>query len=924
MNMLDLIPGGIANFIAFVLLFMPITEFFFRGRKLNLIELGLISLVISTITVPLFAWLLNFIMPFSITLVGIVLAVPLFISAFLLLTKKVSLQPHHTQFSKASIIVLALFLISFYLRLQSLSAYFYEFDPYYYMVTPEFLLTQGHVPLHDDLAYALTPIGHRNLPAPQYLTAVWYMLTYGPGHYNHLDNSLIANIYPPLLGALLVFLAYFLFREEYTNFIAVVAAFVIAFMPILFSKFFAGVAEQLPWGIYAAAAALVFIYLAVKYRENRWYYLLAIFGVLGAFLGSKAGMIPIVIGAAFFTIKAAYDFVNGDREKVYYELPLLLAAVVSVANFLVYNMYISPAVVSAATFFPSEAIVLLLAGIFSFFTYHLLDIGRTRLDTLRKRAYALCGLGLLSVIFLITPLGAPVLEYGIGLAGVGGIGPSSALVKTVAEETLHGDDISPRFGYAGISFDISRFTSTFISKYGSLNALPVVYVLLFFSLIYGFFYRKSSLILLLSIFIFSLSFIGLQKVKYTPHLGLLLGLAVCAVAAEAYYAQKEKGIPKYIGFGAGVVLILISLIAILAYAGGFIGFFTKGGSIPFYSLSDPLYYLAFAATAAALLYFAYTYFNEKRWDAVLGISVMFLFLPFALNNIEVLPYSLQHNTVDLKDHTAVSQMCANAGSSFYAKNFYCNIIPAYWYDSMMWLKSNMDNDSYLFSWWDYGHWTNHFARKKTFTRNDHPFVILDLEVADKFVAKNESVMASYMKSHNSNYILMDIDLVGKWGALTYLSCVYNNETSAEDLPSESKCSFEYQFERIYVPQKPTLSQMCTIGQQYGVVGYSSFGTRIYCTQVINNQYMVIFDQQTGRQVSAVPMASGVTAMQGSVYTEYLMIYTKDGIADAPGRGYNSNFYKGFFLGELDGYTQVYPADRVGFGVVPIRIYKRNG
>ncbi len=921
MNMFDLIPGGIINFIAFVVLFIPIAEFIFKDRKLNLIELGLISLVVSVITVPMFAWLLNFVMPFSIVLVGITFAIPLLISLFLIIAKKISLQPHHTNFSLASIAVLALFLLSFYLRMQSLSAYFYEFDPYYYMMIPEFLLTQGQVPLHDDLAYALTPIGHRNSPEPQYLTAVWYMLSYGPGHYDRYEDSIIANIYPPLLGGLLVFLVYLMFKDEYSNFIAASAAFVMAFMPILFTKFFAGVAEQLPWGIFAAVAGIAFIYLAVKYKENRWYYIPAVIGVLGAMLGSKAGMIPIVVGVAFIAIKAALDFINGQREKVYYELPLILAVLVGISNML-YGTYMSPSGNPIASLFSSEVLVLLFAALFSFFVYHLLDFGKSHLDTLKKRAYALCGIGLLSVIFLITPIGAPILQYGIGLAGVGELGASNALVKTVAEETLHGDDISSRFGIAGVSFDVSNITSSFISKYGSLTALPIVYVVLFFSLLYGLFYRKSTLILLLVIFIYSLSFIGLQKIKYTPHLGLVLGLAICAIAGEAYFAQKEKGIPMYLGFGAGAILMLIAAFAVVSYAAGFVGFFTNSGSISFYSLSNPIYYVVFGAVLVASLYFAYNYFREKRWDAVLGISAMLLFLPFALNNIEVVPSALQYNSLNLTDHAAVIGMCTNTSSTFYAKNFYCNVIPDYWYDSMVWIKSNMD-DSYLFSWWDYGHWTNHFGNKKTFTRNDHPFVSLDLEVADKYVAKNESVMASYMKSHDSNYALFDIDLVGKWGALTYLSCVGNNETTAEEMPSESQCSASYQFERMWVPQKPALSQMCAIGQQYGVTGYSSFGTRTYCTQIVNSQYMVIFDQQTGKQINAIPMSSGSTTMQGATYTEYMMIYTKDGLADAPGRGYQSNFYKAFFLGELDGFTQVYPTDKTGFGVIPIRIYKRN-
>ncbi|MCX8200129.1 MAG: hypothetical protein N3G76_01535 [Candidatus Micrarchaeota archaeon] len=936
MNLLDLIPGGLVNFIAFVLLFIPIAEFFFRERKLNLIELGLAALTISVILVPLIAWLLNFVMPFSLPLILITFAIPLVISAYLILTKQVGLQPHHTQFSLASFAVLLLFLLAFFLRLQPLSAYFYEFDPYYYMQISEFLLTKGEVPLYDDLVYASTEtiihdgqayqlrlVGHRNLPLPQYLTAVWYFLSFGPGHYDHFENSIIANIYPPLLGALIVFLAYLLFKDEYSRFLGVSAAFLMSFMPILFSKFFAGVAEQLPWGIFAATAAIVFLHFALKYNEDRKLYILALISIIGSMLGSKAGMIPVVILSAFVVIKAALDFIKGERSKTYYELPLIVAIPLSLLMAL-YGIYFNPSSSILNSMFRGEVLMLLFASLFCFFVYHLLDIGKTHLSTLKKRAYALCGIGLLAVIFLITPIGAPILSYSLGLAGIGQLSASNALIKTVAEESLHGDDISGRFGIAGVSLDISSLTKNFISKYGALEALPVVLVLLLFSLIYGLFYRNSGTILVIALLVFSISLIGLQKIKYMPHLGWVLGLAICAIIGEACFARKEKGVPYYIGFGAGAVILLLAAFAVISYVIGFFGFFLGSGGIPFYSLTNPIYYIVFGAVLAGFMYLLYGYYKNGRWDGVFGISAMLLFLPFALNNVEVLPYSLEHMSMNLLDHKSVSALCTKASNSaLYAQNFYCNIIPQYWYDSMEWMRKNVDDGSYVLSWWDYGHWTNHFALKKTVTRNDHPFVILDLEVADKYVAKNESVMAAYMKSRNSTYVLFDIDLVGKWGALTYLSCVYNGETKAEDMPYESKCSADYQFERMWVPQKPAISQMCSIGNQYGVVGYSSFGMRMYCTQVINGQYMLIFDAQTGKQLSVVPLASGQARMQDAVYNEYIMIYTKEGIADAPGRGYKSNFYKAFFLGELDGYTQVYPADRGGFGVFPIRIYKRN-
>jgi len=48
------------------------------------------------------------------------------------------------------------------------------------------------------------------------------------------------------------------------------------------------------------------------------------------------------------------------------------------------------------------------------------------------------------------------------------------------------------------------------------------------------------------------------------------------------------------------------------------------------------------------------------------------------------------------------------------------------------------------------------------------------------------------------------------------------------------------------------------------------------------------------------------------------------ITDAPTEFYNSNYYKGFFLGNLPGFTQVYPSNATGInyvnGTYPIRIF----
>ncbi|MEM3841217.1 MAG: hypothetical protein QXN59_00780, partial [Candidatus Micrarchaeaceae archaeon] len=75
----------------------------------------------------------------------------------------------------------------------------------------------------------------------------------------------------------------------------------------------------------------------------------------------------------------------------------------------------------------------------------------------------------------------------------------------------------------------------------------------------------------------------------------------------------------------------------------------------------------------------------------------------------------------------------------------------------------------------------------------------------------------------------------------------------------------------------------------------------------------------------------ITGPNNEPYLEYLMIYTPNGsnssISDAPSLFYKSNFYKGFILGSLPGFSQVYPSNATGInyinGTYPIRIFALN-
>jgi hypothetical protein len=74
-----------------------------------------------------------------------------------------------------------------------------------------------------------------------------------------------------------------------------------------------------------------------------------------------------------------------------------------------------------------------------------------------------------------------------------------------------------------------------------------------------------------------------------------------------------------------------------------------------------------------------------------------------------------------------------------------------------------------------------------------------------------------------------------------------------------------------------------------------------------------------------PSYGGTQYSGGIPYDVYTMIYTKDlwpdgksGWDDRKGKMYDSTFYQGFILGQLDGFEQVFPANGTA-GLV--RIFK---
>ncbi|MCS7109459.1 MAG: hypothetical protein NZ903_01530, partial [Candidatus Micrarchaeota archaeon] len=74
------------------------------------------------------------------------------------------------------ILLIILLFLSFWVRIQSLTPYYYDFDPYWYNMAAQFIIKEGSIPPYDDYAWYPNPDSHRTFPFIPYMEAGWYHL----------------------------------------------------------------------------------------------------------------------------------------------------------------------------------------------------------------------------------------------------------------------------------------------------------------------------------------------------------------------------------------------------------------------------------------------------------------------------------------------------------------------------------------------------------------------------------------------------------------------------------------------------------------------------------------------------------------------------------------------------------------------------
>ncbi|MFI5412317.1 MAG: hypothetical protein ACHQX1_00300 [Candidatus Micrarchaeales archaeon] len=871
--------------------------------------------------------------------------------------------------------LLALMLSTFGTRMLSIGTAptFFEFDPYFDMVDTQYILTYGQQLLLDPSAWPSVPMGtnHRIEPLIPYIEAYWYDLSnsLGTSNYTQLDTTLLsltAGIYPPIAAALLVFVIFVLLYHEYDEYIALIGASLTATMPVIITTFIAG--EQLvePWGIFALFFFLAAYMLATKNMKSTRLAILTGIAFVSNFLGAHYYTVTTGVLVIYILLQGVIDVIRGHSNKDFYRMNAIIIAVITIF-YILYFPYSStlqnrvPSVLGIPIVLSGPIIALALVAFMEYVPKLLMQRNMVfKSFNIKER---LIWVGIVAIIgvllILFTPLGKPIQGY-LTLS-TKFTTPSSPLFMTVEEFIPTG--LFYNFGAQG-------FGVIGANVFGVPLIIWIVTALAILLLSLSVLFRDSRTGVLYMAMSLPLTFAGFSEVKYLPHFGVAYILMFCVILGELiYYTERNFKI----GFASKQQIETEN-------TGGLLADDTQGKNQHIIKIILAIG-IFFVSTIIGILYLLYTMLTQKFSNkdaqiyigAVLALFVIIIIAMYVIN--QTMNYGESSTYVDAISSATTAagnppNLCTilnNKGASI-GYTLFCNNIQPYWLNAMAWIKANVGpNGPRVLSWWDYGDWINWFGNGNAFLRGDNANATEDYATAAHFVFQryNSTALANFMNTNQTKYVLFDQDLISKWQALDFLSCIYVNQTSqafakaqgaAQNPPvpyllGTSSCEQTHDPQFALIPlatliqtnQSPNINFYCSISnastqyvQSYLLTG-NNFSNQTACVNINPNSRGVLkVYSQAGNQINAYIQSSnylGIINVQGTPFVEYLMIYvpniqSANGlIVSPPSKFYNSNYYRAFVLGDLPGFTQVYPSNAVGVnfinGTWPIRIFALN-
>lgn len=849
-------------------------------------------------------------------------------------------------------LVLLLFALNFFIRIQTLSPIYQELDPYYYIYVTQQIVTHGFNPLDDKTAwYPEVAVDHRAVPLISYMEAGWYSLYSKGGEYNNYILSLVSNIYPPFAAAFAAFFLYLGLRAWYRKEYAFIASAVASFVPMFLMKLLAGEAEIQPYAFFALSMFFAFFLWAHR-KQDLFYMALAGAGYFTVSMGSSSEVVAATVFLIFTALQALTLFLAKREIETFAKLNLVFLA------FPVFAALLKSAFVGYMVISYAAANTAMVA-----FVFVLYFIQKSKFD-FEAQFYALGGIMFAAMLlFAFTPLGS--LVKSIALTGLQIAEYTLPLHRTIAEQGTTGAVLEPSLGFIGKIFDHGIYqyigiifalpsliaNIAFAAFSAALNAVfgtnlsfdskenSVAMALLFFSFVASAYsiYRmvakkEESIAWFFVALIFPIALVGLIKAKYIIYLGFALSAAIAFVFGEleALILEAAKiadASRKYVFYS---FIVLGFIIATLQFSEGLAPMLLKssfsarfqdnpsGFQEKFSVLCDELRLKGISESDMADV-------CEAGRDAVAyankGINDQYNSQLCALSLIKD-PFN-----ADEAERTAAAYRCER--------------VSVYWIESMEWVRYNTENDSRITSWWDYGHWENFFGQRNAVIRNEHVSHNMIVEIAHDYTSGTPEELKQDMLRYDSKYALFDAELLlsgnsfgGKYGALNYLACARNNQTNVSRVPGSSQCEYEHLWSQVYIPASPGPQDECSISfNQKGITAYAlvlvqSGSTANYnlvpkycagsATLATGQNTTALYELDKRAADGALKMHKAFLKLdsQDKKWNVYTLFYTRDtvwiengtisdGWADRGSKFYDSNLYNAFILEDLPGFELVY-------------------
>ncbi len=858
------------------------------------------------------------------------------------------------------LLLLLIMVVGFMTRLSSISvsSKFFIFDPYFDMLAAKSILAFGHQFYLSQSAWPVVAHGTvmRIQPLIPYLEAYWYSLAGFFGAYTATFNSAlmsyVGSFYPPITAALLIFVVFILIYYEYGKYVAIIAASLTALVPILFDTFIAGQQLLQPWGIFSLFLFFATYMLAIKHMDNPRYAILAGITFASTFLGAHYFTVDTGVLALYIIIQGIISIYRRDIHKNFYKMNAIILIIITIflALYEPYHATLSgrmPKIfgIPITLSFPLFALIFI-----AFLEYmpKILQKKHILFKNLDKKEYLkwlIITLIIITLLLMLTPIGKPITSY-LELSKKFTT-PSSALFMTVQEFAPTGlgyNFFSGGFGLIGANiFGLPILVWTIVS----LSIL-----LIFLSIIYrnsrtGVLYLAISLPLIIA---------AVSEVKYLPHFAVAYIMLFGILLGELINLARN-GIPNKKSVRK-----------------------TENQSIIMLIFSIGLFFISPIISMLYLLVLIFTHKLSKPSHAW-AIFILFVLLEFATLFVNHTIMVGEVSTV-ISSFSAASVYSSNpaaACSTFRShgniigSTLYCNTIPLYWQKATSWMSKNIGPYApRVLAWWDYGDWINWFGNTNAVLRGDNSVAKEDYATAASYVLGPKhgfgpSTLANVMNSNQSKYVLFDEQLLPKWGALDFLACIHINATSESYAIDQAKqqnqsnpyilgtsnCEITHDPQYALVPlstlisnNSSTLSNYCSLNTKPPYVktllvnGFSLSNQTLCLNTTFNKRGIMDLYYENGTKTNSVIQqfySEGIIKLRSGrnsyiSYVEFLVIYlpNKNGsITNAPSEFYQSNYYKGFFLGDLKGFTQVYPSDAAAIGTnfvnytYPLRIYSLN-